>query len=241
MNNRRITPIEVEHSLVNLKQLTFEVTDACNLQCKYCSYGDLYFGYDKRETKYMSFAQGKLLIDYLVDIWKTHHASTSWQRTYISFYGGEPLLNMSFIEKMVGYIERLDVPRNFIYSITTNAMLLDKYMDFLVEKKFNLLISLDGDEKGQSYRITTNGNNSFDKVFSNVKALQQKNPAYFVENVNFNSVLYNRNSVESTHNFIKQEFGKQPTVSELNNSGIKPEKVTEFEKTYKNKIESLMA
>lgn len=53
LNDRRITRDEVLSSLVNLRQLTFEVTDACNLQCKYCGYGDLYFGYDKRETKFL--------------------------------------------------------------------------------------------------------------------------------------------------------------------------------------------
>lgn len=123
--------------------------------------------------------------------------------------------------------------------MTTNAMLLDRYMDYLVEKDFHLLISLDGDKEGQSYRVTHNGENSFDRVFTNVKKLQQSNPDYFARNVEFNSVLHNRNSVERTHNFIKQEFGKQPTISELNNSEIKPEKVEEFNKTYRNKEASL--
>ena len=134
MNDRRITKDEVISNLVNLKQLTLEVTDACNLQCKYCSYGDLYLGYDKRETKYMSLEQGKALIDYLSDIWRTHLSKSARQRTYISFYGGEPLMNMDFISSMVAYIEQIDVPRNIIFSMTTNAMLLDRYMDYLREK-----------------------------------------------------------------------------------------------------------
>lgn len=239
MNDRRITKDEVIDNIVNLRQLTFEVTDACNLQCKYCGFGDLYFGYDKREAKYMSFEQGKILIDYLVNIWKKHHAKSAQQRTYISFYGGEPLMNMDFVERMVADVEHLDVPRNFIFSMTTNAMLLDRYMDYLRGKKFYLLISLDGDKEGQSYRVTHNGDNSFDRVFSNVKKMQQKYPEYFAEYVNFNSVLHNRNSVDRTYNFIMQEFGKRPTVSELNNSGIKPNKVDEFNKTYRNKEASL--
>lgn len=31
-------------NLINLKQLIFEVTDTCNLRCKYCSYSELYEG-----------------------------------------------------------------------------------------------------------------------------------------------------------------------------------------------------
>ncbi len=37
---------DVKHSLLNLKQLVFEVTDACNLKCKYCGYGEYYDNYD---------------------------------------------------------------------------------------------------------------------------------------------------------------------------------------------------
>jgi putative dehydrogenase len=210
MNDRRITDEEVISSLINLKQLTFEVTDVCNLQCKYCGYGDLYFGYDKREAQYMSFGQGRMMIDYLADLWRTHHAKSARQRTYISFYGGEPLMNMDFITRMIAYVEQLDVPRNFIFSMTTNAMLLDRYMDYLAEKRVHLLISLDGDKEGQGYRVTHNGDNSFDRVFGNVKKLQSAYPDYFAEWVEFNSVLHNRNSVERTHNFILREFGKKP-------------------------------
>lgn len=238
-NDRRISNEEVISNLVNLKQLTFEVTDACNLQCKYCGYGDLYFGFDKREAKYMTVEQGRRLIDYLADIWRTHRTKSAQQRTYISFYGGEPLMNMEFIRQIIAYIEQLDVPRHFIFSMTTNAMLLDRYMDYLAEKKVHLLISLDGDKEGQSYRTTHSGDNSFDRVYANVKALQLKYPDYFSDCVEFNSVLHNRNSVEVTHNFIQQEFGKKPTISELNNSGIKPEKIEEFNKTYRNKEASL--
>lgn len=41
---------DVLDSLIDLKQLTFEVTDACNLKCKYCGYGDFYETHGKRES-----------------------------------------------------------------------------------------------------------------------------------------------------------------------------------------------
>ncbi len=37
------------YNLINLKQLVFEVTDACNLRYKYCGYYEIYKGYDIRE------------------------------------------------------------------------------------------------------------------------------------------------------------------------------------------------
>ena len=65
---RDIRPDEIENNLVNLRQLVFEVTDACNLKCKYCGYGDLYYGYDKRESKYFSVNKAKVLLNYLSNI-----------------------------------------------------------------------------------------------------------------------------------------------------------------------------
>ena len=47
---QKINPTEIFENLLNLKQITFEVTDACNLKCNYCGYGDMYFGYDKSES-----------------------------------------------------------------------------------------------------------------------------------------------------------------------------------------------
>lgn len=38
--NKYITSDYVVSALANLPQLVFEVTDACNLRCKYCAYGD---------------------------------------------------------------------------------------------------------------------------------------------------------------------------------------------------------
>ena len=40
----KISKNVVLNNLINLKQLVFEVTDACNLHCKYCAYAELYEG-----------------------------------------------------------------------------------------------------------------------------------------------------------------------------------------------------
>jgi uncharacterized protein len=50
-----MTHITSEHiisALANLPQITFEITDACNLKCKYCGYGEFYDDYDNREDKW---------------------------------------------------------------------------------------------------------------------------------------------------------------------------------------------
>ena len=235
-----ITPKEIIYNLVHLKQLIFEVTDACNLRCKYCGYADLYEGYDERENLKFPFLHAKLIIDYLYAYWKKAFYQGIRRPVLISFYGGEPLLNMPFVQQVIAYIESL--PESgilFRYGMTTNAMLLDRHMDFLVAKDFQLLISLDGDDQGQSYRVDLAGKNSFQRVYSNIQFLRERHPVYFDTNVNFNSVLHNRNNVEMIYGFIKRHLGKEPMLSPLNSSGVRKEKREEFEKTYRSLSDSI--
>ena len=36
-----ISPKDIEYNLIHTKQIVFEITDKCNLSCKYCGYADL--------------------------------------------------------------------------------------------------------------------------------------------------------------------------------------------------------
>ena len=65
-----ITPAMVKDSIANLRQLVFEVTDACNLRCKYCGYGELYSDHDERHAQKMQFSTAKKTIDFLQEVWK---------------------------------------------------------------------------------------------------------------------------------------------------------------------------
>lgn len=224
-----IHPENITFALSNLSQLVFEVTDACNLQCKYCAYGELYEDYDKRHNKKMNFDMARRLIDYLYPLWTSKNNVSSQQTLYISFYGGEPLLNMPFVKSVVGYCKSLHIPHRTIrFSMTTNAMLLDQHMSYLAENKFSLLVSLDGNKKNDSYRVDHSGRPSFERVVKNLDLLKEKYPDYFKECVNINSVFHNRSSVEEVYTFIKERYDKIPNISELNNIGIKPEKQAEF-------------
>ena len=65
----RVSADNIRYNLNNLFQLVFEVTDMCNLRCKYCGYADLYEGYDERENLKFPFQRAKLIIDYLYSLW----------------------------------------------------------------------------------------------------------------------------------------------------------------------------
>ena len=234
--------IDVEISLANTPQVTFEITEACNLNCTYCGYGKYYSDYDIREGKKLSSDKAILLLQHLSKLWESPLNNSINKNVYISFYGGEPTLNMPFIKRIVDYIEN-EInckTRNFLFSMTTNAILLDKYMDYLVAHNFYLLISLDGNKYNTSYRLDHKGNNVYKKIVMNVDLLKKGYPDYFDKKVNFNAVLHNKNSIESIYYFFKKHYNKVPNIGELNNMGIRTEMQTEFSKTYRNSYESLI-
>lgn len=66
---------------------------------------------------------------------------------------GEPLLNPQFIKEVISYLQERKSSLKFSYTMTTNGISLDKYIDYLIEKGFDLLISLEGN----SYRVYKNG------------------------------------------------------------------------------------
>ena len=55
---KKIAQIEektVRNNLNNLKQIVFEVTEKCNLNCSYCGLSDLYQANDTRLNRSLSF------------------------------------------------------------------------------------------------------------------------------------------------------------------------------------------
>jgi uncharacterized protein len=236
----RVTVEQVSMILANVNSVVFEVTDVCNLKCKYCGFGEYYENYDKREKKNLSTNKAKNFLNYLLQYWRSPLNTSHNNKIDIGFYGGEPLINIGFIKAVVNYCQQMEVPRHtFTFRMTTNALLLEKYMDFLVANDFGLLISLDGNKQHNGYRVFPDGSEAYDAIFKNVKAIKNKYPDYFKKNANFNVVLHNKNSITGIHEYFKQNFDKIPTVSELNPIGIKHDKQEEFLNMYRNSLESL--
>lgn len=235
-----VQPADIHKMLANTGQITFEVTDACNLKCDYCGYGKFYCNYDKRENRNLSFAFAVSILNYMSDLWNSNLNKSHGKNIFISFYGGEPLLNFPFIEQVVRYIRKLKILHNRVtFSITTNGILLDKYIEFFVTYDFNVMVSLDGNAENNSYRVFKNGEPGYEKLLEILKMVRAKYPDYFRRKITFNAVLHNKNSVAEIHEYFKKSFGKVPTIGELNTSGIKDSQKEEFLRTYSNINESL--
>ena len=242
-NYRLLESRDIKEAINNTHQIIFEVTDKCNLDCYYCGYGHFYDNYDARENQDMPFDVFKTLYNYLKNLWE-NSSNKGCTFLRISFYGGEPLCNFPLIKEAVDYVKNNPIKnKRIIFSMTTNAVLLDKYMEFLVDNDFEILVSLDGNKYNDSYRVFKNGKCSFDTVIANVDKLYRVYPTFFIRNVKFNSVLHNRKSVKEASDYIFARYQKQPMTNELNVFGIAKSKRSEFLKIFHSKTKefSLMS
>lgn len=149
-----------------LAHLTLEVTQKCNLRCRYCIYHQYQTHYRNFEQKDMNWDIAKQAIDFF------NEHSKAKKEVYISFYGGEPLLNFPIIKNSVEYANKvINDGREIHYSITTNATLLTKEISsFLAHHDFNVSVSLDGSKDiHDENRITVNGEGSFEATLCGIK------------------------------------------------------------------------
>lgn len=229
---------DVYNNLSNLRQITFEMTENCNLDCVYCGYGKLYSNNLKRDRKNLDFETAKAIIDRILDFEKSDHSKSAKHNIYISFYGGEPLLCMDTIEKIINYINEKSTNFLPIYTMTTNGILLDKYANFLIKNDIKLLISLDGNKKNNKLRVNKNGKDEFERIVSNIDKIRDIDKNYFKNNIAFNSVLHTENSVQEIHAFFKNKFDKMPSIAEMNSNGVDSDCKQEFEEIFNDLFES---
>jgi len=227
----------VRDNIIHTKQIVFETTEHCNLNCTYCSQGELYESCNTRNGKNINIHSAIKLLKYIFDLKPKYYKN----KMFISFYGGEALLNINFIKRIVEFTKQLNAEKRIEleYSMTTNATLLHKYIDFFVENKFSLLISLDGNEENHSYRLfCKNKKNSFQRVIKNIDMIQRDYPDYFDSRINFNAVLHNRNSVKQIYEFIYTRYNKIPRIAELNMRDINSDNKKTLESMFHSKLKS---
>ena len=128
---------------------------------------------------------------------------------------------MDFIKEIVCYTKTLNSEHiEFTYMMTTNAIYLKKYIDFLIVYDFSITVSLDGSKENNSYRIFSNKKPSYNIVYDNLKYIQKHYKNFFEKKIRFNTVMHNLNNLQEVFSSIYYNFGKVPNLSQINPSGI---------------------
>lgn len=167
-----------------IQNVTLEVTEKCNLRCKYCIYNESHPEYRAFGHKNMDWEVAKKAVDFL-----KAHSQNSDER-HIGFYGGEPLINYDLIKKTTDYANKLF--DKMIYSMTTNATLMNEEIaDYIMRNKFNIIVSLDGyKELHNKNRLFVSGEGSFENTIRGLKILLKSAEKYNnKESITLNMVI----------------------------------------------------
>ncbi|MCI5997108.1 MAG: 4Fe-4S cluster-binding domain-containing protein [Parvimonas sp.] len=146
-----------EKSMLNV---TIILTLECNFRCPYC-----FETLKKENISNKLYNVIEFLTKFIIDN-KIKHLNINW-------FGGEPLLEISNIEKIYNLIYPLCKLKGISYNstITTNGYLLNKYTYNKLKsmKVSTFQITIDGVEKVHNeYRYLANGKGTFNKIISNL-------------------------------------------------------------------------
>lgn len=189
----------VEHGL---QQVILELTQKCNLRCKYCIYNEYNPLYRNFENEDMTWEIAKKAIDYTY--------AHSGSEVAVTFYGGEPLIKIELMKQCIEYSQKLMQGKNLTFSFSTNLTLMTpeiaKYVASV--KGCSVLCSLDGPENiHDSYRVFVDGKGTFAKAIQGLRYLVDAMEEKAKDLIIINTVVcppYSKKKLDMIQEFFEQ-------------------------------------
>lgn len=193
-------------------KLQLIMTNACNFKCKYCFCEQ--FTKEKNNTT-MSFETASLSILNAIKILKTNNKKD----LYVSFFGGEPSLNLDVIQEILLRFQNQYLDINIFYEYTSNGSIMNDYIATLF-KKYSVVVtfSIDYLEKETlSYRADSVNHFKWEYIEKNIKLLYKKNVELEISSVlseeTINKNFINLVNILSKYNikriYLILSFGKE--------------------------------
>ncbi len=146
------------------------ISQKCNLRCTYCYGTDGSYGNEMQMNQAIAFKA----IDWLIN-----HSGKEKNLRFV-FFGGEPLLNFSLMEKTAAYARKraLECQKTAGFEITTNATLItEKIISFFKEYNIIPCVSFDGPAEIQdAQRPLSSGKGSFNQIVPRIRLLLSSIP-----------------------------------------------------------------
>ncbi|QNU65430.1 thioether cross-link-forming SCIFF peptide maturase [Ruminiclostridium herbifermentans] len=151
-----------------VKALCLHICHDCNLRCKYCFASTGSFG---GHRTMMDVETGKKAIDFLIE------KSAGRRNLEVDFFGGEPLMNFEVVKQIVEYarIREKETNKNFRFTITTNAVLLNEdNKEFINKNMHNVVLSIDGrKEVNDNMRPRVDGSGTYESILPKLKDMAE--------------------------------------------------------------------
>lgn len=174
-----------DYSFDKVSMFTIEMTQQCNLRCKYCIYSGEYD--NRRSHNEQSFPTDAIpsLINFIAE-----HADKSAPVITVCFYGGEALLQKDKIQRIISELSTLNL--TFEFTISSNGVLLNEDTVEWLCSTTNLIvtITIDGDKLiHDANRVFPSGKGSFDIVMKNLNRFKDKYPEEYDKRIQFLSTV----------------------------------------------------
>ena len=208
-NKKKCTIKDIEKHIEThgMKQLIFDMTEQCNLRCKYCIYSDYYPYHRSYRNKALTFEIAKKAIDLYMYYFTKVYKYNPKRRPVFTFYGGEPLLEFKIVKNIVEYVLDKYKYYNPMFNMTTNGTLLsDEVLQYINNiKDFYISISLDGPKKEHDRnRVFSNGKGSFDLIYTNLIKIREVYPTIW-GNLNLLACYDFNTDISKTEEFFENE------------------------------------
>lgn len=233
LNDGRSMVDDIEKKLSNKKNIIFEITNGCNMACKYCFESDVV----NKKTNYIKLETIKNALDATI--------VEKYQEYMITFFGGEPLLGYDIIAEAINYANEKAKRINCYvrFNIVTNGTLLDeKMIDKFNKNNVFVFFSYDGCATiHDKYRKFKNGIYTYDKITENISLYLKKREAYYnKENMAIRMTITNDfiPKLVNTYKDLKKRWGDIKigfalvSADESKEYSIKSENLSDLRKAY---------
>jgi uncharacterized protein len=155
-----------------IRALVVNLCHDCNFRCSYCFANQ---GLYRKDRRLMDWKTAKATVDFLVG---RADPRMKKKTVRLELFGGEPLMNMPVIRKLVAYRDEVKEKTGYEIgmSLPTNGLLLtEKNLDFCDKHHIGVQVSIDGPPEIQDrYRKLTGGEGSYEAIIGNVRRLIER-------------------------------------------------------------------
>lgn len=196
---------QIREMILRKRQRTvIEITQRCNLACKYCTFGG---GFSDHRVLTNCTMSDDLL---RACIQSGFEYGAQLDEIGFGFYGGEPLCAFELLKMAVAFANQLaaNTGKRLRFSITTNATLMDeRKARFLRDEDFTVLVSLDGPQyMHDRYRVFRNGLGSYQATLKGLRTLLEVYPPEQHEKIGLSMVVPSSGWIR----YLRQLWGDEP-------------------------------
>lgn len=191
--------LDDKYDVNNITTFIIEITQQCNLRCKYCCYsGD----YENRRSHGNVEMSQDTLCDCIHFI--ETHLNPRDEQINVDFYGGEALLAREKIEWVIHQLINKLPTISFNFYISSNGILLNEENIRWIHNTpgLNITITIDGDKKQHDKnRVSSTGKGSFDIIMRNLSVFKSLFPESFKNKVRFISTVSSIEDIITLNDF----------------------------------------